>query len=352
MGSRLNLAVDPHSPIPIRRQLTDQLKHAIDGGSVSRDEALPSIRELARSLGINPNTVARVIDDLKRSGYVETRRGKGMFVAPLPPARPGPHLRERFLRQAVIQAAARGLTADELAVGVLSVAGIRPAAVTRAVDVLIVGCSQPELEFLARELERHLPLRADKVLLADLPTVVPRQTPAGRWAAAVTSFRHLPEVERVLRGKTGPVIPLLAGAHLDTLHRLARLPTGTRVGVASATAETAHDLEHSIENAGLPNIALAGACSGGGAALGRLVRQVDVMVCSSAAAAQVQALAGSRLQVMIDDRGLDQRTIEMLAAALVGQDGEGAAVAPAAAPAAVESRPRARRSTRRRRTIR
>ena len=57
----MRLRVDAHSPIPIRWQLTEQLKHVIEGGGVPRDHALPSIRELAGFLGINPNTVARAI---------------------------------------------------------------------------------------------------------------------------------------------------------------------------------------------------------------------------------------------------------------------------------------------------
>ncbi len=59
----MRLHVDEHSPIPMRRQLTEQLKHVIEGGGVPRDPALPSIRELAGFLGINPNTVARAIEE-------------------------------------------------------------------------------------------------------------------------------------------------------------------------------------------------------------------------------------------------------------------------------------------------
>jgi DNA-binding transcriptional regulator YhcF (GntR family) len=99
----MQLHVDEHSPIPIRRQLTAQLQHVIEGGGLSRDQALPSIRELAGFLSINPNTVARVIEDLKRAGYVEARRGKGVFVAPAAAARPSPTLREGFLRDVVIR---------------------------------------------------------------------------------------------------------------------------------------------------------------------------------------------------------------------------------------------------------
>src|SRR3989475_2741002 len=138
MTIAMNLKINGHSPIPIRRQLTEQLKHAIETGGVARDQALPSIRELAGFLGINANTVARVVEDLKRSGYVEARRGKGVFVASAPPPPPSPHLRESFLQDAVIPAAALGMTTDDLSVGVLSFAGVPPAAVPRAVGVLLV----------------------------------------------------------------------------------------------------------------------------------------------------------------------------------------------------------------------
>jgi DNA-binding transcriptional regulator YhcF (GntR family) len=344
MKIQMSLQVDAHSPIPIRRQLTEQLKHLIEAGGVPRDQALPSIRELAGFLGINPNTVARVIEDLQRSGYVEARRGRGVFVAPALPARPSPTLRQRFLQEMVIQAAARGMTADDLAVGVLSLAAIRPVAVQGAVEVLLVECSESEIEFFARELEAHLPVHVDKVLLGELATVTRRLERAVRWGAAVTSFGHLPEVERLLAGKGIPVIALLAEAHLETLHRLAQLPSGTRVGVASA-AETAHNLEHSIANAGLPNITLVGASPPEGAALGRLVRRVDVIVCSTSAAARVRQLAGDTVQVMIDDRALDQRAIQLLATLLVQHNGERRT----AAPRPVRSRLSPRRSGRRRR---
>jgi GntR family transcriptional regulator len=340
----MHLRVDEHSPIPIRRQLTEQLKHVIEGGGVPRDQALPSIRELAGFLGINPNTVARVIEDLKRSGYVEARRGSGVFVAPKLPARPSPHLRAGFLNDVVIRGAALGMTADDLAVGVLSLVGVRPAAVKGAVEILLVECTPSELEFFARELEAHLPVRVHKVRLADLAATVGGKKPSRRWGAAVTSFFHLPEVERLLGGTKVPVIALLAEVHLETLHRLAQLPPGTRIGVASAEPENAHNLAHSIANAGLPNIVLVGACRAERAALGRLVRRVDVIVCSTPVAERVQQLVGSAAKVIIDDRALDTRAIEMLAAILVRHNGDGTPTTPLPAERRLHARA-ARRSS-------
>src|SRR5207247_8781632 len=83
--------------------------------------------------------------------------------------------------------------------------------------------------------------------------------------------------------------------------------------------EAAHTPGRSIARAGLPRLALVGACPAEWSALGRLVRRVDVIVCSTSAAERGRGLAGPAVQVMIDDRALDQRAIEMLAALLVRQ---------------------------------
>jgi DNA-binding transcriptional regulator YhcF (GntR family) len=318
----LRLRVDVHKPIPIRWQLTEQLKYVIEGGGVPPDQALPSIRELAGFLGINPNTVARAIEDLKRSGYVEARRGEGVFVTSTSPRRPSPTRREDFLKDAVIRAAALGMTPDDVAVGVLSLAVGGLAALREAVPVVLIECSRAELDFFGRELEAHLPVRVDKVLLKDLAATVRRPTRTSRWSAAVTSFGHLPEVERLLDGKGVPVIALLAEAHLETLHRLAQLPSGTRVGVVSDAAETAHNLEHSIANAALPNVARIETGPAQGPLLDRLVRRVDAIVCSTSVAARIQGLARDTVPVILDDRALNQRAIQMLGAILAQQDGD------------------------------
>ena len=318
----MRLRLDAHSPIPIRWQLTEQLKHVIEGGGVPRNQALPSIRELAGFLGINPNTVARTIEDLKRSGHVEARRGKGVFTAFAHSTRPSLSRREAFLKDAVIRAAALEMTPNDVAVGVLSVAGVGLAAFRGAVPVLLVECSPPELDFFARELEAQLPIQVEKVLLSELAEVVRRRKRADCWGAAVTSFGHLPEVKRRLGGLGVPVVALLAEVHLETLHRLAQLPAGTRVGVVSAERETAHNLEHSIVNAALPNIARVEASPTDGPALDRVVRRVDAIVCSNSAADQVRGLVGPTVPVIVDDRALNQRAIQMLGAILAQQDGD------------------------------
>jgi hypothetical protein len=242
-------------------------------------------------------------------------------VASAAPPLPSLTQREGFLKDAVIRAAALGMTPADVAAGVLSLASLGLAALRGVAEVLLIECSAPELDFFGRELQAHLPVQVAKVLLKDLAATV-RRARAGQWAAAVTSFGHLPEVERRLDGLRVPVLALLAEAHLETLQRLSHLPPGTRVGVVSAAVETTHTLEHSIAAAALPNIARIETCPAEESALSRLVRRVSVIVCSTSTAEQVRGLVAPTVRVIIDDRALNQHAIQMLGTILAKQDGD------------------------------
>ncbi|MGE5578253.1 MAG: GntR family transcriptional regulator [Syntrophothermus sp.] len=73
--------IDQRNGIPIYVQLRDLIKRAIATGWLQPGTQLPTVRQLAVDLKINPNTVARVYSELEREGYLQTRQGKGTFVA-------------------------------------------------------------------------------------------------------------------------------------------------------------------------------------------------------------------------------------------------------------------------------
>jgi len=72
--------VDFHSGEPVYQQIAQSMKGDIISGKLSRDELIPSIRELARDLKINPNTVARAYRELENEGYIYSRPGVGYFI--------------------------------------------------------------------------------------------------------------------------------------------------------------------------------------------------------------------------------------------------------------------------------
>ena len=75
------LKVDTSSFVPIYEQIKTQIKSKIALDIMKPNDPLPSIRDLATDLLINPNTVARAYRELEREGFISTWRGKGCYVA-------------------------------------------------------------------------------------------------------------------------------------------------------------------------------------------------------------------------------------------------------------------------------
>ncbi len=69
------------SPKPLYEQIVEQVQLFVSQGLLVEDQQLPSVRELAATLGINPNTVSRAYSELERKGMILTIAGRGTFVA-------------------------------------------------------------------------------------------------------------------------------------------------------------------------------------------------------------------------------------------------------------------------------
>ncbi len=74
------LQIDPSNGLPIYDQISRQLKFAVAHGVLRAGELVPSVRELAQQVAVNPNTVARAYRDLQTDGVLETLRGEGLRV--------------------------------------------------------------------------------------------------------------------------------------------------------------------------------------------------------------------------------------------------------------------------------
>ena len=91
----MNIFIDNKSGLPIYDQIYSQIKSQIISGALREDQLLPSIRNLAKDLGISVITTRRAYDELEREGFIYTVAGKGCFVA----AKNTELLREENLRQ-------------------------------------------------------------------------------------------------------------------------------------------------------------------------------------------------------------------------------------------------------------
>ena len=94
--------INPADPAPIWKQIEEGIRRLIALGALKAGAAVPSVRDLARDLRVNPNTVARAYQRLTEAGVLAVRRGEGTFVADQP-AQPRKSEKLDMLRDAALR---------------------------------------------------------------------------------------------------------------------------------------------------------------------------------------------------------------------------------------------------------
>lgn len=130
----MQVSIHPADPRPIYLQIMDEIRRALVVGTLKPEDPLPSIRQLASELRVNPNTVAQAYRELERENVVYVQRGQGTYVSP--DVQPGREerraLAQEVARRALIDAHRNGLGAEELLDAIRAVAAEPAAAATGA----------------------------------------------------------------------------------------------------------------------------------------------------------------------------------------------------------------------------
>jgi GntR family transcriptional regulator len=74
--------LDPRDARPLYLQIMDEVRRALVRGTLQAEDPLPSVRELASELAVNPRTVSQAYGELEREGVIYVKRGQGTFVSP------------------------------------------------------------------------------------------------------------------------------------------------------------------------------------------------------------------------------------------------------------------------------
>lgn len=109
--------IDARSATPLYAQIAGRLRVAVAAGELRPGEPLPSVRQLASKLRVNPATVVQAYRDLEAEGFVEMRQGAGTFVKEVVPERKATERSKQaidLVRQMIAEAGRLGLTAREL----------------------------------------------------------------------------------------------------------------------------------------------------------------------------------------------------------------------------------------------
>ncbi|HEX4991998.1 MAG TPA: GntR family transcriptional regulator [Rubrobacteraceae bacterium] len=306
----MDLQINLKSHVPVHVQLEEQIKHLILTGSFEVGDRLPSIRALAGFLRVNRNTVARVISDLEREGFVESRRGSGVYVVK-PPVDEVETRRQEVLERVMDLAAAQGVSVEELGNALLARAGVRP---QEKVPIIFVECTGAELEQLSAELEEQLPVEVEPVLLEDLPARLSGEE-SPPWRMAVTTFFHVHEVQNMVEPYGIETVALLAEANIESLRRLTELPAGTPVGVVGWGPTCMENTSRSLEGAGLDHLDFRSVYIDQSSTEEVLdtLEGVQAVACATITAKKLRELGVPEdLEIIAEDPTLDKGGIEML----------------------------------------
>ena len=117
MADDLQFQINLENPIAVYVQIENQIQFAIAAGRLKPGDPLPSVREMALQLGVNSNTVTKAYRDLELRGYVVTRRGIGVRVAPKADQacrKETQGMVQDHLRDAVAECIAAGLSSQQV----------------------------------------------------------------------------------------------------------------------------------------------------------------------------------------------------------------------------------------------
>jgi GntR family transcriptional regulator len=109
--------LDHHSGVPIYRQIISQILYAIARGELEPGEQLPTVRQLAVDLSVNPNTVVKAYNELEIRGNLETQQGTGTFISAAEvriSAREKKRILADLSRDIVVRAGSYGIGLDEV----------------------------------------------------------------------------------------------------------------------------------------------------------------------------------------------------------------------------------------------
>lgn len=116
----MQFLVDTKSGVPLYRQIIEQVKFGIARGELQAGEQLPTVRQLAVELAINPNTVIRAYRELEIEGTIDTHQGSGTFVSHHKPeidAVERQRKLDQILTELLARASSYGFTAREVMEG-------------------------------------------------------------------------------------------------------------------------------------------------------------------------------------------------------------------------------------------
>ncbi len=250
------IELDRDSKIPFYIQIKEQIKQMIQEGLLTEGEQLPTERELSETLNISRNTVSTAYEELKREKIIDSSPGKGTFVAaldkPINMKIPN-NKREKYgtlFEDIINEALQEDLSLDDI-LSIFKEKLKEKRKLLKRTKIAFVECNYEQLSYFTHRLELGIGVNIQSFLIDDIYKDIPtffRQIKDIDFI--VTTFFHLPEVEKIIQGKK-PVVAISLDPQIETMVRIARIKDNAPVSLVCISDRFAERVKKSLKNVGI-----------------------------------------------------------------------------------------------------
>jgi DNA-binding transcriptional regulator YhcF (GntR family) len=307
----MSIVLHKKSPFGIKDQIKRQIRIMVDSGELSVGQALPSARDMAKTLNINRNTVLAAYRELVMEGILETVVGSGTFIKERKVQRETDALKQ-ILDEACEKALHAGFSLDQISDFLLHQATSYFQG-TEGARVLVVECNHEALDYISATLRRDLSVQTTNVLIQELESD-PRlaEELLSDIDLIVCGFNHVEELRNVVPSPPVEVVAVLLKPEIRIMNELTQLSPGTSVGFTCATQRSTETFYREAILSGGSSLIKIWAGLDQGPELQRLLEKCSVIFASHYVYDRIISMTEADKRVIKVELAIDRSNIELI----------------------------------------
>ncbi|BAZ17615.1 GntR family transcriptional regulator [Calothrix sp. NIES-4071] len=305
--------INSSASITINAQITEQIKLLIAMGKLRSGDALPTVVQLAKHIGVNHNTIATVYNDLIESGYLVAQRGKGTFVANTQTVQDIITSKELYnlLGKAFNVATVAGLSSSEFAGAAYAQAVMLSQHGSKALKLVFIDYLHNKAfayEAIKSEIKQDLPFLSLEDLRAGQPKPLEQLLDAD---LVITTGQHMPEINKLATPEQ-EINKVDIKPDVKLLTFLALKPRNALVLLVGQQQSECEEMKKMLKQAYLYHVKYITLALENIKQTPKIVEEADVVCVSKAANSFINQYSSIREKVMVFNFSIDERNLLVL----------------------------------------
>ncbi|WP_041366992.1 GntR family transcriptional regulator [Natranaerobius thermophilus] len=253
----MEFKLERKSRTPYYLQIKENIKKFVEFGYWTSGTKLPTERELAERLQVSRNTVSMAYKELESDGVIVCHQGRGTFIAEKDDKLKQQSRKEHLLKiidVSIEEALQLGFTIDDF-LAITHVRAREKQDMLTKLNIAFVECNQEQLHYFVNELNFDKGVSIIPILVSDLKNYPDTyRDKLSQVDIIITTFFHLEEIKESLHDIEAEILPIALELQMETVVKIARVPSNSRVGLICKSENFAHKFMNSLTKAGIDHV--------------------------------------------------------------------------------------------------